>query len=57
MDSPENTHISNVIQTEEVAFQNIYTYAYTYIHAITSSEKGGYEFKKNNEWCIGGLEG
>ena len=35
--NPENRHISNIIQTEQTKFRNMY--AYTYIHPITISEK------------------
>lgn len=39
--SPENTHINNMIQPEQVIFNNIYVCAHTYINvpSITISEK------------------
>ena len=55
MVSPENIHTSNIIQTEQVIFRNIYVYTCTYIyteayhaymHAITINEKEGHEFLK-----------
>lgn len=46
MFSPENMHLSNIIWTELIIFRKIY--AYTYIHAITSSGNRGHEFE--GEW-------
>lgn len=37
--SPENTHASNILQTEQVVFRNTYVYAYTYVNTIAISEK------------------
>lgn len=50
MVSPEDIHGSNIIQTKQVTFRNIYNiylyvYAYTYLHAITINERRGHKFK------------
>lgn len=53
--SPENIHMSNTIQTEPVILRNIYVCTYTYMYAITVSEKEVVNLKEIKEE-YGGLE-
>lgn len=34
MNSPENKHTSNIIQTDKIVFRNIFVYSYSYMHII-----------------------
>ena len=49
MVSPENICMSNTIQTVPVILRNIYVCAYTYMHAITVSEKEVVNLKEIKE--------
>jgi hypothetical protein len=50
MISSENVCTDNIIQTDQSIPRNIYIYIYiyAYMHAVTNSEKRGYEFE--GEW-------
>lgn len=48
--------MSNTIQTEPVILRNIYVCAYTYMHAITVSEKEVVNLKEIKEEYGGGLK-
>jgi chorismate-pyruvate lyase len=43
---PENIHTSNILQTNQVTFRNIYVYAPTCIHVTTISEKNATDLKE-----------
>lgn len=44
MASPENTYMSNIIQTEQVIIRNVCVY--TYVHVKTTHEERGNEFQR-----------
>jgi hypothetical protein len=50
MVSPENIHTSDIIQTEQVIFRNIYVYTYRCVTTITEKS---HEFERARD----GLEG
>ena len=53
MVNPENIHTSNIIQTEQVIFRNIYVY--TYMCVMTINTKGSHEFERQPNRSIGGF--
>ena len=46
--SRDHIHTDDIIESEKAIFRNIYVYTCTCMHAITNSEKKGYEFE--GEW-------
>jgi hypothetical protein len=43
---PENMHTSNIIWIHQVIIRNMYPYKSIHMHAITISEKRGYQFER-----------
>lgn len=49
MVSLENVHVSNIIQTEQGVFRNMYAYTHTYRDVTTINENGSHELQKREE--------
>lgn len=54
MVSPENIHASNIIQTEQVTFKDMYVYTHTHQQSI---EKEFMNSKESKDEYIGGVKG
>lgn len=54
---PENIHRSNIIQTEQVIFRNVYVYSYTHVHVRISGEKEAMNLKESGEGYLEELGG
>jgi hypothetical protein len=52
MASSENISTSNVLQTKQAMFSNIFVYAYPCMHAITINERA-YEFENKKRGVNG----
>ena len=42
MVGPENTHVSDIMDSEQIIFRNMYVYKY--MHTLTINERRGYEY-------------
>lgn len=54
----ENKHTTNIIQTEQITFSNLFVctsiYVQTHMHAITINLKKTMDLKEGGKRCIGG---